>query len=175
MQPRNRRRHTGFTLLELMASITVLGILLALAVPTFTQTIRNNQLTAQNNEFVGALNYARSEAIKRSADVSLCSTTDGTTCAASLNWATGVVVFLDVNANGSLDAATDTVLQAYPATVNSITLTSTTGNYVRYTSTGMSSGSETFTLQRTGCTQDNARRITVSLTGRITTTRIVCT
>jgi type IV fimbrial biogenesis protein FimT len=173
MQPRNRRWQAGFTLLELMVSITVLGILLSLAVPAFTSMIRNNQLVSQNNEFVGALNYTRSEAVKRSADVTACSSTDGASCAASTNWATGVVVFVDANANGTFDSG-ETILQAYPATLNAITLTSTV-NFVRYSASGVSSAAATFTLQRVGCTQNNARSITISVTGRISTARIVCT
>ena len=59
-------RQRGFTLLELMVTVTVLGVLLGLAVPSFTAAMRNNRIVSQNNEFIGALNYARSEAIRRS-------------------------------------------------------------------------------------------------------------
>ena len=51
-------------------------MLLGLAVPSFLDTMRNNRLVAQNNEFIGALNFARSEALKRSDFVSVCASAD---------------------------------------------------------------------------------------------------
>ncbi len=62
-----------------MFTITVLGILLGLAVPSFMETMRNNRLIAQNNEFIAALNLARSEALKSSGPVSVCASADEAT------------------------------------------------------------------------------------------------
>lgn len=62
----------GFTLIELMITIAVASILLAVAVPSFNQLIVTNRLTTQANEVVAALNFARSEAIKRNTRVSFC-------------------------------------------------------------------------------------------------------
>jgi type IV fimbrial biogenesis protein FimT len=73
-----RRKHDqaddqrGFTLLELMVAITVLGILTALAVPSFTTTINRNRLAGQSNELLAAMQFARSEAIRTSASVTFC-------------------------------------------------------------------------------------------------------
>ena len=63
---------SGFTVLELMVTVGVASILLAIAVPSFNQLIATNRLTAQANEVVAALNFARSEAIKRNTSVSFC-------------------------------------------------------------------------------------------------------
>lgn len=163
----------GFTLLELMTAITVLGVLLGLAIPSFRDIIRNNRVTTQTNDLVSALNYARSEALKRSNPVTACSSTNGTTCAGVNNWSTGWIVFTDINANGTLDGA-DERLQQWPATTGGITLNSTTRAYVRYASTGMSSGSETFSLLKPGCVGNYARQITVSTTGRIGSAVVAC-
>jgi type IV fimbrial biogenesis protein FimT len=62
----------AFTLIELMVTIAVASVLLAIAVPSFNQLIVANRLTAQANEVVAALNFARSEAIKRNTRVSFC-------------------------------------------------------------------------------------------------------
>ena len=77
-----------------MVTVTVLGILLGLAVPSFTAAMRNNRIVAQNNEFIGALNYARSEAIRRSSTVSVCSSTNGTSCSTTSSWGTGWIFFV---------------------------------------------------------------------------------
>jgi type IV fimbrial biogenesis protein FimT len=69
---RGARRVSGFTLIELLVTISVASVLLAIAVPSFNQLILINRLTAQANEVVSALNFARSEAIKRNTRVSLC-------------------------------------------------------------------------------------------------------
>jgi len=58
-------RMQGFTLMELMIAIAVLGILAAIAAPSIGDTLRNNQIAAQNNELIALVNLARNEAIRR--------------------------------------------------------------------------------------------------------------
>lgn len=168
-----KRRTAGFTLLELMLTITVLAVLLGLAVPSFRETIERNRLTGANNDFISALNYARSEALKMSNPVSLCPSADGATCAGSNDWSTGYIAFADPNGNGNLDGA-ETPLQVWPATDVNFTLTSTNRTFVRYASTGVSSGTETFDLLKTGCTGNHARQIAISVTGRIRSAVVAC-
>ena len=71
----------GVTLVELMVTIAVAAILLAVAVPGFRNLIVSNRLTATTNAFVAALNLARIEAVKRNARVTLCKTADPNTTA----------------------------------------------------------------------------------------------
>jgi type IV fimbrial biogenesis protein FimT len=164
----------GFTLIELMVAITVLGVLLAVAVPSFIDTIRNNRVTAQTNELVGALNYARSEALKRSNPVTACASNGGAVCSGITNWSTGWIVFTDINASGTMDGGAEEVLQQWPATTGGLTLNSTTRTFVRYASTGTSSGAETFNLLKPLCTGNHARRITITTTGRVASTVVAC-
>lgn len=69
---RSARLLSGFTIVELMVTVAVAGILLAVAVPSFNQMAVNSRLTAQVNDVVAALNLARSEAIKRNTSVTFC-------------------------------------------------------------------------------------------------------
>lgn len=62
----------GFTLLELMVAIAVLGVLTAVAVPSFTNMINRNRLASQSNELLSAIQYARMEAIRISGKVTFC-------------------------------------------------------------------------------------------------------
>ncbi len=70
--PGSRARHQGFSLIELMITVVVAAILLAVAIPSFRNLILSNELTTTTNEWVTAINLARSEAIKRSAGVVVC-------------------------------------------------------------------------------------------------------
>lgn len=91
---RARPRGAGFTLVELMITLSLAGLLLAIAVPSFNQMIVANRLATQANEIVAAVSLARSEAIKRNASVTLCRVpkSDDTNCADGKgNWQNWIV------------------------------------------------------------------------------------
>jgi type IV fimbrial biogenesis protein FimT len=165
----------GFTLIEFMTAITVLSILLVVCVPSFSSIIRDNRITAEANDLVGALNFARSEAIKRGDPVSVCSSSDGSTCAGSTAWANGWIAFSDVDGTAGTVDAGDQVLQVWPAVGGGLTLTASR-NFVQYISSGMTDpvANVPFDLLKPGCTGDYARRISVSTTGRISSATVSC-
>ena len=65
-------RQNGFTLVELLITIVVVSVLLATAIPSFMQFIKNNRVTGQANSFVVSTQMARNEAVKRGAGTTLC-------------------------------------------------------------------------------------------------------
>jgi type IV fimbrial biogenesis protein FimT len=173
----------GFTLIELMLAIAVLAVLLGLAVPSFLETVRNNRTISRNNEFIGALNYARSEALKRSDAVSICASDDQATCSGATDWTAGWIVFADQDADGDMDGDPDgdpstddgeALLQAQGAAPREFTLNSGARSFVRFGPSGMSSAAEVFDLIRTGCVGPKARRVTVSVVGRVSTETVAC-
>ncbi len=65
-------RARGFSLLELMITISVMVILLAIAVPSFRDVIHRNQVSSASNTLLASVNYARSEAVTRGQLVYMC-------------------------------------------------------------------------------------------------------
>lgn len=167
------KTNRGFTLMELMFAVTILAILLGFGVPTFRQIIENNRLVTQNNEIVTALNLARSEALRRAGDVTMCASTDGATCSEDTDWSSGWIVFVDSNADGTI-ADPEQIIQAWPAPQGGFTLNSDTRGFVRYTSTGRSAFAETLTLLKPDCEGDKARELSIALTGRVSTVKASC-
>ncbi len=80
----------GFTLLELMVTLVVAAILITLAVPSFLDATLGARLSAHANNLAASAQLARSEAIKRNANVTLCASTDGTSCGGG--WENGWIV-----------------------------------------------------------------------------------
>ena len=105
----DRSRQPGFTLVELMVTLTVVGILIGSALPNMRDFIRNNRLTGGVNDMLHAIQVARSEAIKRQqGNVVVCGTASvtGADAAMTCNYATfkGWFVFQDTNGNWQHDA-----------------------------------------------------------------------
>lgn len=160
----------GFTLLELMITISILAILLGIAVPSFMSTIRSNQISATSNDLVAALNLARSEASKRGNTISICASSNGTNCTGAADWNIGWLVFTDASPYGSIESTNvppDTVLNTY---INSAAGMSIIGTdpAITYNPTGDLANSPaanpTFTITKSGCGINDKRTITVQIT-----------
>lgn len=137
--PVNQRYRGGFTLVELIVAMVVAGILLAIAVPSFQSVIRNNQLSTQANEFISAINLARSEAVTRGIRVAVCKSANGTSCATSGDWAQGWIVFADPDNNANVNDASE-IIRVREKLDGQMTLvgTSSVASYVSFLSNGFS-------------------------------------
>ncbi len=108
----------GFTIVELLVTMSIVAILTMIAVPSLNTFIQNQRLATATNSLVLSLNYARSEAIKRSVPngITVCASSDQQTCNGA-SWSQGWVVEDVTNGSGPLQAATsigtsDTIMEA---------------------------------------------------------------
>lgn len=86
------RTGSGFTLIELMVTLTILGLLFVVAVPAFRAMMLNNRLTASSDSLVNYLNYARSISLNDSMSVMVCPIGALNTINCGNNWNSGWIV-----------------------------------------------------------------------------------
>jgi type IV fimbrial biogenesis protein FimT len=129
----------GFTMIELMVTLSVAAILITLVVPNMREFIRNNRLTSAANDALRGIQQARSEAVKRQqGNVVMCATADAEAADAAITCSygdfTGWFVFSDLNNNGQRDGAEAVILKsaAHPA----VTVQSDNGGIFCFMPTG---------------------------------------
>ncbi len=172
---------SGFTLVELMITIAVVGVLLTVGVPSFTQSIQSNRLVTYANEFLTALNFARSEAIKQGVQVTMLR--KGST---ATRWEDGWEVFVDSDGDETFSddgdstlcettaagfPSEDCLLKTYPALTSGFTLrtqNSTYKNYIAFDSSGLSTMTvgDTFRLCDSSADTAKSRSIAINAVGR---------
>lgn len=161
----------GFTLMELMVTVAIIGIVTAMSFPFFESVLQNTQLKTNAQTFLTALALTRTEAVRRGTQVTLCASATGTSCTGAA-WTVGWVIFTDPDNDQTVDAG-ETIIRVNGALAGvTTTLTSTAFvNSVSYLSTGFTSGvtSGSFSL----CDDRGATRgksIQITTTGRAKST-----
>lgn len=158
-----KKFNKGMTLVELLITMVVAAILVSIALPSFKSMIDGSRTTATINGFIGFLQSARSEAIKRNTTVTVCRSTNGTSCATGTNWESGWIVFVDPDSDNIVeDIDGDTViakgfeLLKTHGGVDVGTFRSTV-NALNFSSKGRANASLTFTY----CDPDAAEKLAV--------------
>jgi type IV fimbrial biogenesis protein FimT len=174
------RGSAGFSLIELMITLAVLSILLALAVPSFRETILDNRRAAAVNEFVSALNLARSEAVTRRQFVTVCrsasAVADTPTCGTGSGFESGWVVFVKVSGDAKDFEADDILLRQRGALGSGITIRGNNNvvNRLTYSPIGTANTVGTFVFcDSRGAIDESgevhARQVVVATSGRART------
>jgi type IV fimbrial biogenesis protein FimT len=91
------KNHSGFTLIEMLTVIAIIGILATVAMPSFMQTIKQDRIVSTANNLMSSFKMARSEAVKREKTVTLKVKDDGATWSASFDEDEQMIDFMAFN------------------------------------------------------------------------------
>lgn len=87
----------GFTLVELLVTISVAAILLSVAVPSYTSLIGSSHSSDAVKKLAASFSHARSEAVTRGENITVCASTDFAVCSGDTQWETGWIVLSAAN------------------------------------------------------------------------------
>lgn len=146
-------KRQAFTLIELLITVSIVGILLITIVPAMHRFITHNEAVTETNNIVAALQFARSEAIKRGVNVKLCK---------KGNWRDGQVV----------ETSQGKILRDFSALPvgDKLILDSSFGqnNCVEFSSIGYTSNGQRGTFYYYPHNEDSEmRKIIINATGRV--------
>lgn len=165
----------GFTLIELMFTIALAGILTTLAAPSVTKLFKTNRVQTEASSFAGDLMLARTEAVKRGQNVSVCVSSDGATCLTTNTWQAGWIVFPDAAAACAGGTAAIPAIRVRKAFNGDDTFVASqassscvTFNREGFTS-NLGTSKVTFTLHTADNLTNATRCVAVDLGGRINT------
>ena len=93
MDTRRRKTQAGFNMLELLMTIAIAAIVAMIGIPSFRYVTNSNRIAGEVNGLLGDLQFARAEAIKEGQDVTVCVSSNGTTCDGTSTWQSGWMVY----------------------------------------------------------------------------------
>lgn len=123
------RRQAGVTLVELMATVAVLAITASIAIPSFSEMVKNNRITTASNELLTTLTLARSAAITNRTVAVVCPSNnpfaDQPACGGT--WTNGWIAFVDLNGNGVPNPPAEEILEQHGPQSGQVTINAAAG------------------------------------------------
>lgn len=101
------KKEKGFTIVEITVVLAIIGIISTYAIPGFKVSMVNNRLIGETTNMTSMLNLVRAEALRRNDYVSICPSSNGTSCSGT-NYAIGSIIFSD-SGNTGLNASSQII------------------------------------------------------------------
>ena len=136
----SKYREGGFTVIELLMVMLILSVITALAGPSMVSVVKSNRVKTEADRVLMTLNLARSEAVRRNTPVTICRSSNGSSCAGA--WSDGWIVFSNVDGDNSLDSIDgDELVQVFEGLVAGYSLsTDISGTTLTYYADGSYAG-----------------------------------
>jgi type IV fimbrial biogenesis protein FimT len=165
----------GFTMIELMVTIGIAGVLMAFAVPSMKNMITGRAVQSQSASLVASLKFARTEAMKRSAPVAVCRTTPAApqTCATASGAWQSWMVFADRANNGTFESANDLALRVENSATTNVVYPSDATTVVTFQANGLATtGAKTWQFDPTVASTSSSfkryqRKVCLNAQGRV--------
>ncbi len=158
--------------MELLVTITVVGILMAIAAPSFRYVTTANRASSEINALLGDMQMARGEAMKEGQFVTICASIDGATCAGITAWDRGWIVFSDAPPLTTLEVG-DTIVKIQRPFSSGDALASNHGiSAITFNREGVAwnlGQGFTFTLQDSSANAQYTRCLSGTLVGALST------
>lgn len=161
------RRGNGFTLLELVMTLAIAGLLFGYVVPGMQSLLLRARTTATVNDLLGFVEGGRTLAQVRHVPVTVCPFEKGQ---CGKRWDASLMLFMDINGNGALEEG-ETMLQEADVLAGGLWLVwkpFRATPYLTWTSNGQATSMNgTFTLCNEARRNDLLRQVVISRAGRV--------
>ncbi len=169
------KKQHAFTLVELIVTLAVLAILLTVGAPMMSNMLESNRASVRSVELRKALVATQQSATDMNVAVSLCpinSENDGCDASDPRDWSSGWLMFTDPDGAGTFDDG-EAILHVFQSTEGPHTIAGAP-DFIRYRPSGEINAPVTFSIEYPHCVNEQAREVSLSVTGRISVEATAC-
>jgi type IV fimbrial biogenesis protein FimT len=139
----DKRQQSGFTLYELLITVLIIGVILAIGVPNMAEFTQNSRLASTSNDLLSSFQLARSEAARSKNNITICASNNSLDANANCGgtFQDGWIIFIDVDGDLNRAGVNENVLRSHPAPATGVTINpDNAATYFAFAGTGLGRG-----------------------------------